>query len=69
MALQQGKSISLECWYCPIFHRDIDQGLCWEISNIGNDSLGLHDDEYPSCGWDKAHEICQKCQHYADWDA
>ena len=38
---------------CPIFHREIDEGLCWEISNIGDDSLKLPPHEVPPCGWDE----------------
>lgn len=27
--------------FCPIFNHEIADGLCWDISNIGNDSLML----------------------------
>ncbi len=54
--------------FCPIFNHEIADGLCWDISNIGNDSLMLPPEKTPPCGWDEAHEICLKCQHYADWD-
>ena len=54
----------IEFWYCPIFDKEIDEGLCWDISNIGNDSLCLSADERPPCGWEEAYKICKACQHY-----
>lgn len=69
MEFIQNRTAPDELWFCPIFNRKIDEGLCWEVSNIGDDSLGLHGDEYPPCGWAEAHKICDKCQHYADWGA
>ena len=56
----------IEFWYCPIFDKEIDEGLCWDISNIGNDSLCLSADERPPCGWEEAYKICKACQHYAE---
>ena len=53
---------------CPIFHREISEWLCWEISNIGDDSLKLPPHEVPPCGWDEAYRICQGCPHYAEWE-
>lgn len=50
--------------FCPIFNRKIAEGLCFDISNIGNDSLCLSKDQTPSCGWQQAHEICNNCKHY-----
>lgn len=50
--------------FCKLFNREIDYGLCWDISNIGNDSLKLSPEEAPSCGWNKAHEICDNCPIY-----
>lgn len=49
---------------CPIFGKEIANGLCWEISNIGDDTLPLPPDEIPPCGWDEAHKICDKCPWY-----
>ena len=68
MEFHISNTIKLEKWFCPIYNREIDSGLCFEISNIGNDSLCLKGNDKPPCGWDKAHEACFKCQHYADWD-
>ena len=50
--------------YCPIFGKDISYGLCWEISNIGDDSLDLPADKRPPCGWEAAYEVCKKCPVY-----
>ena len=52
--------------YCRIFNQEIDPGLCWEISNIGNDSLQLPQNLMPPCGWDEAHKICDKCPVYLE---
>lgn len=52
---------------CPMFSHEIDCGLCWEISNIGDDSLKLRDEEKPKCGWEEAHKICDKCPEYSKW--
>lgn len=54
--------------FCPIFNHEIADGLCWDISNIGNDSLMLPPEKTPPCSWDEAHKSCLQCQHYADWD-
>lgn len=51
--------------HCPLFGRDIAQGLCWDISNIGDDSLMLPPEKTPPCGWDAAHKVCMKCPQYA----
>ena len=50
--------------YCKLFNKKIDEGLCWDISNIGNDSLMLPPDEIPPCGWDASYEVCKKCPVY-----
>jgi len=55
-------------WHCPIYGCDINEWLCWEVSNVGNDSLHLKDDESPPCGWDEANKICAKCKHYEGWN-
>lgn len=55
-------------YLCPIFNREISEWLCWEISNIGDDSLKLPPHEVPPCGWDEAYRICQGRPHYAEWE-
>lgn len=52
--------------FCPIFNHKIADGLCWDISNIGNDSLMLPPEETPPCSWEKAHQICLKCPVYEE---
>lgn len=65
MALDEnGKAIDRQV-FCPIFDREIPDGLCWEIANIGNDSLKLPPDETPPCGWDEARRYCNSCPEYA----
>ena len=68
MASRIDNTAERESWFCPIYNRRIDYGLCWEVSNIGDDSLCLKGAEKPPCSWDKAHKTCNQCQHYADWD-
>lgn len=50
--------------FCPIWNKKISAGLCFDISNIGNDSLNLPSKLRPPCGWQKAHDICDKCENY-----
>ena len=52
--------------FCPIFNHKIADGLCWDISNIGNDSLMLPPEKTPPCGWEKAHKICLSCHVYKE---
>ena len=51
---------------CPLFGKEIADGLCWDISNIGNDSLKLPANEVPPCGWAEAHKVCAKCPQYLE---
>ena len=51
--------------FCPIFNHKIADGLCWDISNIGNDSLMLPE-KTPPCSCEKAHQICLKCPVYEE---
>ncbi|WOC33244.1 hypothetical protein [Caproicibacterium argilliputei] len=50
--------------FCPIWNKKISAGLCFDISNIGNDSLNLPQKLRPPCGWRTAHEICDTCENY-----
>lgn len=68
MEFRINDNAELEGWFCPIYGREIDCGLCFDVSNIGSDSLCLKKNEKPPCSWDEARRICLKCQHYADWD-
>ena len=52
--------------FCPIFRHKIADGLCWDISNIGNDSQMLPPEKTPPCSWEKAHQICLKCPVYEE---
>ena len=40
--------VKLEEWFCPIYNRKIDCGLCFDISNIGDDILCLKGDDTAS---------------------
>jgi hypothetical protein len=42
--------------------------LCFEVSNIGDDTLCLKGDDKPPCNWAEAHKTCLNCPRYADWD-
>ena len=64
MALDEnGKAVDRPV-FCPIFRKEIPDGQCWEIANVGNDSLSLPPDEVPPCGWDEAYRICQDCPEF-----
>lgn len=52
--------------FCPIFNHMIADGLCWDIANVGNDSLMLPPEKVPPCGWDEAYKICEKCPIYIE---
>ena len=56
----------IEFWYCPIFDKDLDEELCWGITNIDNDYLYLSDNERPLCDGEEAYKICKASQDYAD---
>lgn len=68
MVFRISNDAKLEEWFCPVYNRNIDCGLCFEASNIGNDSLCLQGNDKSPCSWDEARKTCLKCQHYADWD-
>lgn len=52
--------------FCPIVDHGIADGLCWEIANIGNDSLNLPPEKTPPCGWDEARQRCLNCSVYEE---
>lgn len=49
---------------CPLLNKEIDEGYCWELCNIGTDEILLNGDEIPD--WDEALKICKKCGRYYD---
>lgn len=61
MGLENLPTVPDRMVYCPIFKKKIPDGLCWEIANIGNDSIVVHPEERPPCGWEAASEICDSC--------
>lgn len=65
-SIKIGDPVKGETVNCPLFKKDIAYGLCWDIANVGNDSLMLPPDKIPPCGWDAAHQICDKCPVYLD---
>lgn len=50
--------------YCPLLKKEIDEGYCWELCNIGTDEILLEDDKV--LDWDEALKICRKCGRYYD---
>lgn len=66
MEFRINDDVKLEEWFCPIYNRKIDCGLCFDVSNIGNDSLCLTGDDKPPCSWDNAHKICLDCHVYKE---
>lgn len=68
MEIRIDNSTQLEEWFCPVYKRKIDAGLCFDVSNIGDDSLCLTGNEKPPCSWTESHKICDSCRHYTDWN-
>ncbi len=50
--------------YCPLLKKEIDEGYCWELCNIGTDEILLEGDKV--LDWDEALKICRKCGRYYD---
>ena len=68
MVFRTNDTAKPEEWFCPIYNRKIDCGLCFEVSNIGDDTLYLKGDDKPPCNWAEAHKTCLNCPRYAVWD-
>lgn len=51
-----------EIVYCPILKKQIDEGYCWELCNIGTDDILLEGDTITD--WNIAFEFCKKCGRY-----
>ena len=49
---------------CPLLNKEIDEGYCWELCNIGTNDILLEDDIVSD--WDEAAQICKKCGRYED---
>lgn len=50
--------------FCPLLNKEIDDGYCWELCNIGTDEIILEGDKVDD--WDEAQRICKKCGRYED---
>ena len=50
--------------FCPLFNKEIDEGYCWELCNIGTDEILLEGDEVKD--WKEAYKICDKCGRFSD---
>lgn len=57
------KSVSNKI-FCPLLNKEIEDGYCWELCNIGTDEILLKGDEVKN--WNEADEICNKCGRYSD---
>ena len=66
MEFRISDDVKLEEWFCHIYNRKIDCGLCFEVSNISDDILCLKGDDKPPCMWEIAHQICLKCPVYEE---
>lgn len=47
---------------CPLLNKEIDEGYCWELCNIGTDEILLEGDKVHD--WDEALKVCKKCGRY-----
>lgn len=61
--------IGEEYWFCPIYQREINKILCFEVSNIGGDELNLSGEDKLPCSWEEADKVCSDCPRYAEWGA
>ena len=68
MASGEKRSVNEELFFCPIYQREIDVGLCWEICNLGNDGLCLQGTEHLPCEWKEAVKRCEACPHSLEWE-
>lgn len=50
--------------FCPLLNKEIEEGYCWELCNIGTDEILLKGDKVPD--WNAAQKTCQKCGRYED---
>lgn len=50
--------------FCPLLNKEIDDGYCWELCNIGTDEILSYGDKVTD--WDEAQRICKKCGRYED---
>lgn len=50
--------------YCPLLRKDIEVGYCWELCNIGDDSVLLPGDIVE--GWHAAQQVCRECGEFED---
>ena len=50
--------------FCPLLDKEIDEGYCWELCNIGTDEILLEGDTVKD--WDEANKISDKCGRYSD---
>ena len=50
--------------YCPLLNKNVDEGYCYELRNIGTEDILLGEDKVDD--WDEALTICIKCGRYED---
>ena len=50
--------------FCPLLNKEIDEGYCWELCNIGTDEILLEGDDVKD--WKEAYKICDKCGRFSD---
>ena len=50
--------------FCPLLNKEIEDGYCWDICNIGTDEILYEGDEVKD--WNEADKICDKCGRYSD---
>lgn len=50
--------------FCPLLNREIEDGYCWELCNIGTDDILLKGDDIKD--WKEAYKICDECGRYSD---
>ena len=50
--------------FCPLVHREIEEGYCYELCNIATDEILLDGDKVSD--WDEAQDVCRQCGIYEE---
>ena len=50
--------------FCPLVHREIEVGYCYELCNIATDEILLDGDKVSD--WDEAQDVCKQCGIYEE---
>jgi len=55
-----------EMVFCPLLGKEISDGYCYDLRNIGTDDILFQEDKGKVPNWDQALKICIKCGRYEE---